>query len=124
MQGNHDRQARRSRVEGFRIDRDGQLVRVVIPERGTTYMHRCTREAFERVCHRFDEHGVGDTVETLAEAAQIPVTQAATALAFLLERGIVATENRRNFPQTIDVHLDGMTEYHALREGSPASDAG
>ena len=71
------------------------------------------------VCHRFDAHGEGDTVETLAEATQIPVTQAATAMAFLLERGIITAECRRNYPATIDVHLDGMTEYHALPKGAP-----
>ncbi|MBZ0173001.1 MAG: hypothetical protein K8E66_11510 [Phycisphaerales bacterium] len=104
------------REESFSIDQDGGLVRSVTPKRGNPYEHRCTRWAFERVYWRFDEHGEGDTVETLAEAAQIPVTQAATALAFLLERGIVTAERRRNFPATADVHLDAMTEYHALRE--------
>ena len=90
-------------------------MRSVVPRVGSPDGHRCTLWAFKRVCWRFDEHGEGDTVETLAAAAQIPVTQAATALAFLLERGIVATERRRNFPATTDVHLDAMTEYHALR---------
>ena len=76
-------------------------------------------ESFIAVCHRFDAHGEGDTIETLAAAAQIPVTQAASALAFLLERGIVTTERRRIYPATIDVHPDAMTEYHALRETGP-----
>ena len=112
---------RPERVESFSVDVDGNLVRSVVPNRGKPYEHRCTRWAFERVCWRFDEHGEGDTVETLSQAAQIPVTQAATALAFLLERGIVATERKRNYPEAIDVHLDAMTEYHALREGSSGS---
>jgi len=118
-----DEQPRAERAESFRVDRDGCLVRSVVPKRGEPYEHRCTRWAFKRICWRFDEHGEGDTVETLAEAAQIPVTQAATALAFLLERGIVTTEHRRNYPASIDVHLDGMAEYHALLEGAPGSDA-
>lgn len=112
---------RAAREESFRIDPAGALVRSVVPTRGAPYEHRCTLQAFERVCHRFDEHGKGDTVETLAQATGIPVTQAATALAFLLERGIVTTERRRNYPATIDVHLDGMTEYHALRDGATGS---
>ena len=112
---------RPERVETFSIDREGNLVRSVVPARGTPYEHRCTRWAFERVCWRFDEHGEGDTVETLSRAAQIPMTQAATALAFLLERGIITTERKRNYPATVDVHLDAMTEYHALREESPGS---
>lgn len=105
----------------FHIDTEGAIVRSVIPRRGRPYEHRCAIEAFIAICHRFDEHGAGDTVETLAAATQIPVTQAATALAFLLERGIVTTERRKNYPATIDVHLDGMTEYHALREKVPAA---
>jgi len=105
-----------SRTETSSVDRTGALVRSVIPRRGKPYEHRCTLELFEAVCHRFDEHGEGDTVETIAKAIDAPITQVATALAFLLERGIVTVENRRNYPATIDVYLDAMTEYHALRE--------
>ena len=105
-----------SRIEAFRIDRNGMLVRSVVPRRGKAYEHRCTLEALEAVSHRFDEHGEGDTVETITEALDAPITQVATALAFLLERGIIEVHGRRNFPATIDVHLDAMTEYHALRE--------
>lgn len=105
-----------SRTETFSIDRSGALVRSVIPRRGKAYEHRCTLETLEAVCHRFDEHGEGNTVETIAEALDAPMTQVATALAFLLERGIIEVRARRNFPATIDVHLDTMTEYHALRE--------
>ena len=105
-----------SRSETFRIDRNGMLVRAVVPRRGRAYEHRCPLETLKAVSHRFDEHGEGDTVETIAEAIDAPITQVATALAFLLERGIVTVEHRRNFPATIDVHLDAMTEYHALRE--------
>ena len=108
--------APQQRTEVFSVARDGMLVRSVIPRRGRAYEHRCTLETLEAVCHRFDEHAEGDTVETIAEAIDVPITQVATALAFLLERGIVTVENRRNYPATIDVHLDAMTEYHALRE--------
>lgn len=114
-----DQEPRPERTESFRVDADGNLVRSVVPRVGSPYEHRCTILAFKRVCQQFDEHGEGDTVETLAAAAQIPITQAATALAFLLERGIVTNERRRNFPATTDVYLDGMTEYHALRETGP-----
>jgi len=79
---------RPERTESFRVDTDGSLVRSVVPRVGSPYEHRCTMWALKRVCWRFDEHGEGDTVETLAAAVQIPVTQAATVLAFLLERGI------------------------------------
>ncbi len=108
------------RAEAFRIDPDGCLVRSVVPRRGQPYEHRCTKLAFERITLRFDEHGDGHTVESLAEAEDVPVTQAATALAFLIERGIVETVGRRSYPATVDPHLDGMTEYHALREKGSA----
>ncbi len=108
------------RDETFRIDRNGMLVRSVAPRRGRAYEHRCTLDTLKAVGHRFDEHGEGDTVETIAEAIDAPMTQVATALAFLLERGIVTVEHRQNYPATIDVYLDAMTEYHALREENPA----
>lgn len=114
-----DQEPRAERSESFRVDADGNLVRSVVPRVGSPYEHRCTAWAFKRVCQRFDEHGEGDTVETIVAAEQLPVTQVATALAFLLERGIVTTERRRNFPATPEVYLDGMTEYHALRETGP-----
>ncbi|MCL4742597.1 MAG: hypothetical protein KJZ54_10385 [Phycisphaerales bacterium] len=111
------------RTESFHVDRGGGLVRAVTPEHGRPYRHRCTLPSLQRVCDRFDERRVGETVETLAAGAQVPVTQAATALAFLLERGIVATERRCNFAATESVRLDAMTEYHALREKGPADPA-
>ncbi len=109
-----------SRTECFSIDRRGALVRSVSPRRGKAYEHRCVLETLKAVSHRFDEHGEGDTIEVIAEALDASMTQVATAIAFLLERGIIAVESRRNYPATIDVHLDAMTEYHALRESTPA----
>lgn len=102
------------RDETFSVDRAGRLVRSVTPQRGEPYEHRCPRWAFEAVCHRFDEHAEGDTVESIAAAENMPVTQAATALAFLIERAIVTREGRRNYAASGGVHLDGMTEYWAL----------
>ena len=104
------------RDETFHIDRTGMLVRSVIPRRGKPYEHRCPLDTLKAVSHRFDEHGEGDTVESIAEALDTPITQVGTALAFLLERGIVEVHGRRNCPATIDVYLDAMTEYHALRK--------
>ena len=42
--------------------------------------------------------------------------EAALVLAFLRERGILAVRHRRNYAATPSVHLDAMTEYHALAE--------
>ena len=114
---------KRQRTESFSVDRAGLLVRAVTPRRGKPYQHRCRLASLEAVAHRFDEFGEGDTVESLADAIDEPVTQAATALAFLLERGIVERIGRLNFSASIDVHIDAMTEYHALREKGPADEA-
>ncbi|MBX3323123.1 MAG: hypothetical protein KF757_09060 [Phycisphaeraceae bacterium] len=110
---------KRERTESFSVDHKGMLVRAVTPRRGQPYQHRCRLASLEAVAHRFDEFGEGDTVETIADAIDEPVTQVATALAFLLERGIVERIGKLNYPASIDVHLDAMTEYHALRDKGP-----
>lgn len=109
---NQDR--RDERVDNFTVDRDGCLVRSVVPKVGKAYEHRCTYPAFKRVCWRFDTHGRGDTIETIAAAENIPITQADVAVAFLIERGSIIRERRLLWPQTIDVFLDGVAEYRAL----------
>lgn len=105
-----------ARVDAFSVDRAGFLVRDVVPRRGRPYRHRCSPDAFERVAHAAEEAGdAGFTLEEVAAAEDLPLTQVAVALAFLKERGVVETLGRRNFAGP-GVHLDAMTEYHALRE--------
>ena len=102
--------------ETFEVS-DGHLVRKVVPHRGNPYEHRCPRASFERVAHAIDEAGdAGFTLESLAQAENLPFTQVAVALAFLKERGIVETRYRRNYAATDSVHLDAMTEFYALAE--------
>ena len=104
----------RERIESFEVI-DGCLVRKVVPARGEPYEHRCPKASFERVAHAIDEAGdEAFTLESLAQAEDLPFTQVAVALAFVKERGIVETRYRRNFAATDSVHLDAMTEYHAL----------
>ena len=96
---------------------DGHLVRAVAPARGKPYRHRCPLASFERVAHAIDETGGdGFTLETLVEHEDLPFTQVAVALAFMKERGCVTTRYRRSYAATDGVHLDAMTEYHALAE--------
>ncbi|MFQ5494101.1 MAG: hypothetical protein ACE5EX_01855, partial [Phycisphaerae bacterium] len=91
----------------------------VIPRRGEPYKHRCPRETFEQVAHAVDEAGnEAFTLELLVEREDLPFTQVAVALAFLKERGIVETRYRRNYAATQSVHLDAMTEFHALAENA------
>ena len=106
--------ATRERDETFTV-LDGQLVRTVAPARGKPYEHRCPLASFEQVAHAIDEAGGdGFTLETLVAHEGLPFTQVAVALAFMKERGAVETRFRRNYAANDCVHLDAMTEYHAL----------
>ncbi len=106
----------RERIETFEV-RDGRLVRRVVPARGKPYEHRCPRESFETIAHAVDEFGeAGFTLETLVEREALPFTQVAVALAFLKECGLIERRYRRNYAATDRVHLDAMTEFHALAE--------
>ena len=109
----------RQRSETFNV-RDGHLVREVVPRTGKPYTHRCSLATFEHVAHAIDEAGHGCfTLETIVADEDLPFTQVAVALAFLKERGIIDTRNRRNYAATTTgVHLDAMTEYHALAAGA------
>ena len=111
--------AQRQRNERFNV-RDGHLVREVVPRTGEPYEHRCPIDAFNSIAQAIDELGnEGFTLETLFYQENVPWTQVAVALAFLKERGIIDTRNRRNYAATTTgVHLDPMTEYHALADGA------
>ena len=105
------------RDETFSVDRAGALCRSVVPRKGRPYVHRCEPASLEKVAHAIDEAGgKGATLEEIAAAEGLPFTQAAVALAFLKERGCVVVEGRQSYPASGCVHLDAMTEYHALRE--------
>ena len=106
----------RQRTETFEA-LDGHLVRRVVPRRGRPYEHRCPLASFEQIAHAAEELGEnGFTLETIAEHENLPWTQVAVALAFMRERGILDVRYRRNCAATGSVHLDAMTEYHALAE--------
>jgi len=110
--------AKRKRRETFEVF-DGHLVRKGVPRRGRPYEHRCPLTSFEQIAHAAEELDEdGFTLETIAEHEGLPWTQAAVALAFLRERGILDVRYRRNYAATASVHLDAMTEYHALAEGA------
>ena len=104
--------------ETFSVDR-GDLVRSVVPARGTPYQHRCSLASYEAVAHAAEEIGSdGITLERLAAEAGVPNTQAAVALAFLKDRGCVTRAHGRiHVPASGGLHLDAMIEYHALAVG-------
>ena len=110
---------RRERIESFEV-LDGHLIRKVVPVRGEPYEHRCPVAALDRVAQAIDELGAEPfTLETLFNQEDLPWTQVAVAIAFLKERGIIDTRHRRNYAATTTgVHLDAMTEYHALAAGA------
>jgi hypothetical protein len=99
---------------------DDHLIRKVTPVRGEPYEHRCPLAAFEHIAHAAEELGAyGFTLESLLEyerdaGRDVTFTNVAVALSFLRERGILDVRYRRNHAATDAVHLDAMTEYHAL----------
>ena len=104
----------RERNETFDVE-DDYLIRTVVPRRGEPYRHRCSLQAFEQVAFAVDEAGEeAFTLEVLVRREDLPFTQTAVALAFLKERSIVETRYRKNYAATRSVHLDAMTEFHAL----------
>ena len=113
--------ARHGRNETFEVI-DDHLVRKVVPRRGRPYEHRCPRSSFEQIAHAAEELGEqGFTLESLLEyernaSRNVSFTIVAVTLAFFKERGIVETRYRRNYAATSCVHLDAMTEFHALAE--------
>ena len=108
-----------ARDETFRVI-DDVLVRSVVPTRGTPYEHSCERDVFEAVAHTIDELNMASfTYEEVRLRVQTPFTQVAVAIAFLKERSIIVpTVRRRHVAAGESVHLDAMTEWHALRETS------
>lgn len=106
--------------ETFSVEADGALMRTAVPRNGgAVYRHACPLASFEQVAHEVEEAGdKGVTLESLRAATGLAHSRITTALAFLKERGIVQTgRKRRCFAASLCVHLDAMTEYHALREG-------
>ncbi len=120
-------------IERSRIDRfsvlDDHLVRTVVPApgRGDPYEHRCPRASYETLAHAAEAISLqpadpGFTLEELAEAAGVPHSQTAVALAFFKQRGCVVTRFRRNYAAGRCFFEDAMVEYHALREKGPSGD--
>lgn len=98
--------------------RESVLTRSVVPKRGTPYQHTCDKDVFEAVAHAIDElNGATFTYEEVRQTLDAPFTQVAVAIAYLRERGIIDTaQRRRSAAATNDVYLDAMIEWHALRE--------
>ena len=116
------------RIESFSIE-DGMLVRRVVPKRGEPYEHRCELATYEAVAHAIDDLGdeafTGDEVQA---AIDRPSSQVHAALAFLRDRGSIEPAHGRRHRAAASiagcgVHLDAMTEFHALREKGPADPA-
>ena len=109
-------------IEGSTFPCDGEtLWRSVEPtrtDRGQQpYRHSCSKATFERICHDVEAlNGARFSGQAIGEAGDYPLSQLATALAFLEERGIIEQSGRTRIAQTDSVYLDGMTEFHALYE--------
>ena len=89
--------------------------------KGEPYQHRCPEDAFEAVAHAVAEATSPFNLEDLRHAANIPVTQAAVAFAFLKERSVVVLAGGRNHAAAgAAPYENAMVEFHALREKGPS----
>jgi len=118
------------RNEAFVVE-DDHLVRKVIPRRGESYEHRCSLDAYrELTWAAIDLAADGFTVETLADQVRsrpreehddrepwASYTNAAVAIAFWKERGLLDVRRRRNYVDDGFFFEDAMIEFHALTAG-------
>lgn len=82
------------------------------------YVHRCTLYVFEQICHLIDECDTF-TLEELVSGRDLANSQAALALRFLREHGLIEkVYPKRNRKTEPSIHLSAMTCWHALREGA------
>lgn len=116
-------------VETFEIV-DGRLVRKVVPRRGRPYAHVCPIDIYRELAWAaIDLAADGFTVEALVDqvrnrpcephddrAPWTSFTNAAVALAFWKERGLIETRRRRNYADDGSFFEDAMIEFHALAE--------
>jgi len=111
-------------VGRFYFEPSGALAEYVEPTAGprrAPYIHRCTLAMFEEVCHLIDERETF-TLEELLDGRGMPSTQAALALRFLHEHGLIERCHARRNRRTEDsIHLSAMVCWHALREGATTS---
>jgi len=127
MTTTHEDAHRRERIEAFAVE-DGDLVRKVVPRRGEPYEHRCPLDAYRELAWAaIDLAADGFNVETLADQVRnrpreehddrelwASYTNAAVAIAFWKERGLLDIRRRRNHVDDGFFFEDAMTEYFAL----------
>lgn len=104
----------RQRIDNFHVE-DGHMLRNVVPLRGASYCHRCSLENYLKIVLKMEELGssgfVSDELYEILDR-RIAHSQICVVLAFLKERGLIEVRFKRNFAESL--HLDAMTEYHAL----------
>jgi hypothetical protein len=117
------------RVETFAVE-DDHLIRRVVPRRGEPYEHRCPLAAYRELAWAaIDLAADGFTVDTLADQVRsrpreerddrepwASYTNAAVAIAFWKERGLLDIRRRRNRVEDGAFFEDAMIEFHALAE--------
>ncbi len=116
-----------ARAETFHVE-DDHLIRTVVPRRGEPYEHRCPLNAYrELTWAAIDLAADGFTVETLTHQVRsrpqdkdddrqpwASYTNAAVAIAFWKERGLLDIRRRRNRVEDGAFFEDAMIEFHAL----------
>ncbi|MFQ5495738.1 MAG: hypothetical protein ACE5EX_10200 [Phycisphaerae bacterium] len=115
--------------ETFRFE-DGALFRDVTPQRGTPFEHTCPVDAYcDLAWAAIELATVGFTLETLADQVRnrprdkydnhepwASCTNAAVAIAFWKDRGLLSIRRRRNHVDGGYCFEDAMIEFHALAE--------
>ena len=90
------------------------LAEFVEPARGQSYVHRCPLSVFEQICHVIDERD-SFTLEDLVLAGVAKSSQAALALRFLREWGLLERAYPRRNRRTEDsIHLSAMVCLHGM----------
>ncbi len=117
-------------TETYHVEANGVLVRTVVPGRsrhfggpvGEPYIHTCPLAVLETVAYAINEaRGAGVSLDELVAKTNLPHSQTNVALSFLKERGTLVPSRYRKHAAAdgVDVYLDAMLEYHALREKGP-----
>jgi len=119
--------ATHERDEVFKVE-DDHLIRRVVPRRGEPYEHRCPLASYrELTWAAIDLAADGFTVETLTHQVRsrpqdkdddrqpwASYTNAAVAIAFWKERGLLDIRRRRNRVEDGAFFENAMIEFHAL----------
>src|SRR5947209_3748824 len=84
---------------------------------GRMYVHHCTLGVFEQVVSYLDDHrGPATHLQAVRQALEVPSSQVAVALEFLVERGLLVRRGRQVWPQSPCFYEEALEHFHHLAE--------